>query len=168
MTPYPVLFVCLGNICRSPLAEGIFRDMTIQNGREHDYPTDSAGTGGWHIGYPPDARSVQVAREHGIDISDLRARRIEASDFDRFELILAMDRSNLRHLQDMAPRQTAATLALFSAYALGQEIDIPDPYYGGIEGFRDVYSMLFSGCRSLVTKFEAERASWSGNTSSVR
>ena len=168
MTPFPVLFVCLGNICRSPLAEGIFRDMTIQNAREHDYPTDSAGTGGWHIGYPPDARSVQVAREHGIDISDLRARRIEAADFDRFELILAMDRSNLRHLQDMAPRHTAATLALFSAYALGQDIDIPDPYYGGIEGFRDVYSMLFSGCRSLVTKFEAERASWSGNTSSVR
>lgn len=168
MKPFPVLFVCLGNICRSPLAEGIFRHITTENGRSRDYPTDSAGTGGWHIGYPPDTRSVQVAREHGIDLSDLRARRVEASDFDRFELILAMDHANLRHLQGMAPRETAATIALFGAYALGGDIEVPDPYYGGIAGFRDVYNMLFSGCSSIVAKLEAERASWSGNTSSVR
>lgn len=159
MKPFPVLFVCLGNICRSPLAEGIFRHIATENGRAHDYPTDSAGTGGWHVGYPPDTRSVQVAREHGIDLSDLRARRVEASDFHRFQLILAMDHANLRHLQGIAPRETAATIALFGAYALGGDIEIPDPYYGGIEGFRDVYSMLFSGCSSIVAKLEAERPS---------
>ncbi|PPJ45235.1 low molecular weight phosphotyrosine protein phosphatase [Rhizobium sp. KAs_5_22] len=168
MTPFPVLFVCLGNICRSPLAEGIFRHLTAMAGSADLYPADSAGTGGWHNGHPPDSRSVQVAREHGIDISDLRARRVEPADFHRFELILAMDRNNLRHLQDMAPPKPSATIALFSAFALGSDIDVPDPYYGGIGGFRDVYSMLFSGCRSIVAKLEAERASCSGNTSSVK
>lgn len=167
MTPFPVLFVCLGNICRSPLAEGIFRHLAGEAGRADVYPADSAGTGGWHNGHPPDSRSVQVAREHGIDISDLRARRVEPADFLRFELILAMDHSNLKHLRAMAPRDTSATIALFGAYALGSEVDVPDPYYGGIGGFRDVYSMLFTGCRSIVEKLEAERASWSGNTSSV-
>lgn len=168
MTPFPILFVCLGNICRSPLAEGIFRHLTTEAGTTETYPTDSAGTGGWHNGHPPDSRSVQVAREHGIDISDLRARRVEPADFERFRLILAMDRSNLRHLRDLAPPDPSANIALFSAFALGSDIDVPDPYYGGIDGFRDVYSMLFTGCRSIVAKLEAERASWSGNTSSVR
>ncbi|PJI39875.1 MAG: protein tyrosine phosphatase [Rhizobium sp.] len=168
MTPFPVLFVCLGNICRSPLAEGIFRHLTAEAGRADVYPADSAGTGGWHNGHPPDSRSVQVAREHGIDISDLRARRVEPADFHRFELILAMDRSNLRHLQGMKPPASPATVALFGAFALGSDIDVPDPYYGGIDGFRDVYNMLLTGCRSIVAKLEAERASCSGNTSSVR
>jgi protein-tyrosine phosphatase len=168
MAPFPVLFVCLGNICRSPLAEGIFRHMTTRNGRADAYPTDSAGTGGWHIGYPPDSRSVQVAREHGIDISQLRARRIEASDFDRFRLILAMDRSNLAHIQGIAPRETPATIGLFGSYALGTDADVPDPYYGGIGDFHEVYNMLFAGCSSIVEKLEADRASWSGNTSSVK
>lgn len=168
MSAFPVLFVCLGNICRSPLAEGIFRHLTTEIDAQDRFPTDSAGTGGWHNGHAPDSRSVQVAREHGIDISGLRARRVEPADFDRFALILAMDQSNFRHLRGMAPAGSSASVALFGTYALGREVDVPDPYYGGIEGFHDVYNMLFAGCRSMVEKLDAERASWSGNTSSVR
>ncbi len=168
MPAFPILFVCLGNICRSPLAEGIFRHLTTGIGVQDRFPADSAGTGGWHNGHPPDSRSVQVAREHGIDIAALRARRIEPADFDRFSLILAMDHSNLRHLHAMAPAGSPATVKLFGSFALGSDVDVPDPYYGGIDDFRAVYSMLFAGCSSIVEKLDAERASWRGNTSSVR
>ncbi|GEO85705.1 protein-tyrosine-phosphatase [Ciceribacter naphthalenivorans] len=142
--------------------------MATKAGGADAFPTDSAGTGGWHIGYPPDRRSVDVAREHGINISCLRARKVDPLDFDRFDLILAMDRSNLRHLQTMAPQEATATIALFGTYALGAETDVPDPYYGGIDGFHKVYNMLFAGCTSIIEKLEVERASWSGKTSSVR
>lgn len=166
MSPFPVLFVCLGNICRSPLAEGIFRHLTALGGQEERYPTDSAGTGGWHIGHAPDQRSIEVARMNGIDIAGLRARRVAPEDFRRFGLILAMDHDNLRNLKTMAPPDATARVALFSAFSTGKEADVPDPYYGGIDGFQAVYTMLFAGCTSLVEKLES--GSWSGNTSSVR
>jgi protein-tyrosine phosphatase len=145
-----ILFVCMGNICRSPLAEGIFRHMADNAGRAAEFDIDSAGTGGWHQGNPPDPRSLAVAAAHGIDISKQRARRIVAADFDRFDLILALDRDNLRNLQKIVPAAAAARLHLFSRYAIGTDEDIPDPYYGGRDDFERVYTMLFNGCNSLL------------------
>jgi protein-tyrosine phosphatase len=150
MKPVRILFVCLGNICRSPLAEGILRHLA------HDYPVDvdSAGTGGWHIGDPPDRRSIAVARRHGIDITGQRARRIAAGDFEAFDLILAMDRSNLATLRALALPAAQRKLHLFLGYAEGVERDVPDPYYEGPEGFEAVYRMLSEGCLSLIGTLE--------------
>jgi protein-tyrosine phosphatase len=150
MDRFKILFVCMGNICRSPLAEGIFRHIADNAGRAAEFDIESAGTGGWHQGNPPDPRSIAVAAAHGLDISAQRARRISAVDFDRFDLILAMDRDNLRNLQKIAPADSADRLHLFSRYALGTEDDIPDPYYGGKDGFERVYTMVLTGCSSLL------------------
>lgn len=159
MTAFPILFVCLGNICRSPLAEGVFRHLTEQGGLASSYPADSAGTGGWHTGDPPDHRSVKVARSHGIDISGLRARQIVSADFERFGLILAMDKNNLAHLRKTVPPTGRGNIALFGSYAFGDETEIPDPYYGGPSDFERVYSMLLKGCSSILAKLDADRAS---------
>lgn len=159
MTAFPILFVCLGNICRSPLAEGVFRHLTEQGDRASSYLADSAGTGGWHIGNPPDHRSVKVALSHGIDLSGLRARQIVSADFERFSLILAMDKNNLADLRKMAPPASRSNITLFGDYAFGDETEIPDPYYGGTSDFEQVYSMLLTGCRSILAKLEAARAS---------
>ena len=146
MKPVRILFVCLGNICRSPLAEGILRHVA------GDIPVDvdSAGTGGWHIGNPPDRRSIAVALKHGIDIASERCRKVHPADFDAFDLIFAMDRSNLADLRAMAPLPARHKLHLFLAYTKGTATDVPDPYYEGPEGFETVYSMLFEGCSSLA------------------
>lgn len=147
-----ILFVCAGNICRSPLAEGIFRHLAIGAGRSAEFEIDSAGTGGWHQGQQPDRRSVSVAADHGIDISSQRARRIEPADFGRFDLILAMDQDNLKNLRKVAPADALGKLHLFNALALGSNKDIPDPYYGGREDFEAVYTMLLAGCSALLPK----------------
>ncbi len=147
-----ILFVCLGNICRSPLAEGILRDITEKTGRKQDFDIDSAGTGGWHAGDPPDSRSITVAARNGIDISRLRGRKIALSDFTRFDLVLAMDRSNLRNLRSLAPAAAHERIHLFSQYAAGKDRDVPDPYYGDAKDFSDVYSMLFDGCSSIAER----------------
>ncbi|RUM09866.1 low molecular weight protein-tyrosine-phosphatase [Rhizobium chutanense] len=166
-----ILFVCMGNICRSPLAEGIFRHLVAKAGLIGHFRIDSAATGGWHEGDPPDRRSVATAKSHGIDISGQRARRIQPRDFTDFDLILAMDRDNVAALRKIAPPE--ADIRLFGDIALGTGEDIPDPYYGGptIEiggGFERVYTRLFTGCSSLLETLGVERASCSGNTSSVR
>lgn len=150
MSAQSVLFVCLGNICRSPLAEGIFRHMAEAAGRSSDLPTDSAGTGGWHEGEPPDRRSIAVAADHGVDISRLRARQIQLSDFASFDIIIGMDRSNLANLKRLAPIDARSKVHLFSAVALDADFDVPDPYYGGPADFERVYQMVSDGCRSLV------------------
>lgn len=150
MHRFKILFVCMGNICRSPLAEGIFRHNAVNAGRAAEFEIGSAGTGGWHEGNPPDPRSIAVAAAHGIDISAQRARRIQAGDFDRFDLILALDRDNLRNLEKMATAGNAGKLHLFNRYALAVNDDIPDPYYGGRDDFDRVYSMLLTGCNALL------------------
>jgi protein-tyrosine phosphatase len=150
MKPVRILFVCLGNICRSPLAEGILRHLS--QGRPVD--VDSAGTGGWHIGDLPDHRSIAVARRHGIDIAGQRGRKVDAGDFEAFDLIFAMDRNNLATLRALAPPAAQHKLHLFLGYTLGAERDVPDPYYGGPEGFETVYSMLSEGCLSLIGRLE--------------
>ena len=147
-----ILFVCTGNICRSPLAEGIFRHLVTEAGRDADVLIDSAGTGGWHEGELPDPRSRAIAKTHGIDISGQRARQIRPDDFNRFSLILAMDRGNLASLRRSAGSTSSAEIALFNQYTLGQNKDVPDPYYGGEDGFLNVYNMLLAGCQSLLSK----------------
>lgn len=143
-----VLFVCLGNICRSPLAEGIFRSMAEKNGLD-EILVDSAGTGSWHVGAPPDPRSIAKAEAHGIDISNQRARAVRADDFDRFDLVLAMDRSNLKTLRALAPVRRRARIHGFMSLALDRAEDVPDPYYGEHDGFETVFRMLSEGCAAL-------------------
>lgn len=161
-----ILFVCMGNICRSPLAEGIFGHATAEAGLVDAFRIDSAGLGGWHQGELPDRRSIATASAHGIDITGQRARRILPGDFDDFDLILAMDHSNVAELRCRSPR--AENIHLFGDFALGTGEDIPDPYYGSPEDFEFVYARLFSGCNTLVERLGAISGSWSGKTSSVR
>lgn len=152
-SPVRVLFVCLGNICRSPLAEGVLRAVVAETGREGHFEIDSAGTGGWHVGSPPDPRSVAVAARNGIDISQQRCRRIEAADFERFDLILAMDRGNLDDLLALAPAGLHAKVHMFLDYSLGQDAEITDPYYGGADGFDRAYRIIREASLSLVGRF---------------
>lgn len=158
MKPVRVLFVCLGNICRSPLAEGVLRALAEQKGLAFALEIDSAGTGAWHIGDPPDRRSIQAARRHGIDISALRGRQVAAADFDDFDIILGMDENNVRTLKRLAPAGMAQKVHLFLDYASGKSRDVPDPYYDGPEAFEALYQMLEAGCSSLLERF-GERTS---------
>lgn len=144
-----VLFVCLGNICRSPLAEAAFRHEAELAGL--DIEADSAGTGDWHTGSPPDPRSVAKAREAGIDISGLRARQIESGDFRRFSHILAMDKQNLADIRALAPSDATAEINLLMDLVPGREgVDIADPYYGGEENFADSWDDAVMAARALV------------------
>jgi len=143
-----ILFVCLGNICRSPLAEGIFRSMAQSTGLD-ELRIDSAGTGSWHEGNPPDPRSIAVAAENGVDIKGQRARTIRPADFERFDLIVAMDRSNVRNLLAAAPPSGHHRIHHFMTLALNRPVDIPDPYTGGTDGFETVYRMLQEASEAL-------------------
>ena len=154
MKPVRILFVCLGNICRSPLAEGIMRDLVERAGRAHWISIDSVGIGAWHLGDPPDRRSIAIAKIHGIDITGLRGRQIEAADFEAFDLIFGMDRSNMRDLHALAPSAMAHKLHLFLDYAAGWEDDVPDPYYETAGAFEALYQTLDAGCSSLLAKLE--------------
>jgi protein-tyrosine phosphatase len=147
-----ILFVCLGNICRSPLAEGIYRHLTA--GTSEKPSIASAAIGNWHVGNPPDRRSIKVAASHGIDISGQRARQVSPGDFHDFDLVVAMDGSNLAKLRSLRPESATARLHLFAELAFGTNQDVPDPYYGDLADFEQVYSMLFSGCNAVVSKFE--------------
>ncbi|TIT86333.1 MAG: low molecular weight phosphotyrosine protein phosphatase, partial [Mesorhizobium sp.] len=134
-----ILFVCLGNICRSPLAEGVLRAVLAERGTGHDIVLDSAATSGWEVGSAPDPRSIAIAIRHGIDISGQRARRIAPEDFARFDLILGMDRSNVRDLKALAPQAARDRIHLFLKFASGNQRDVPDPYYEDQQAFASVY-----------------------------
>ena len=138
-----VLFVCTGNICRSPTAEAVLRHQAEKAGI--DLHVESAGIGRWHVGCPPDERAQHHAKGRGYDLSRLRARQVEPFDFERFDLILAMDRGHLRALERMAPQRRRAKIRLFAA---GR--DVPDPYYGGPEGFEEVLNLVEAACRDLL------------------
>lgn len=145
-----ILFVCLGNICRSPTAEGVFRHKLRQAGWEGRVEVDSAGTGDWHCGNPPDRRACQAAARRGYRLDALRARQVVAEDFRRFDLILAMDRHNLAHLQALRPAGSDAQLDLFLArYGLPVD-EVPDPYYGGPEGFDAVLDLIEQAADALL------------------
>jgi low molecular weight protein-tyrosine phosphatase len=146
-----VLFVCTGNICRSPTAEGIFRKLVADSGLSGSIAADSAGTHGYHVGEPPDPRSTEAAAARGYDLSALRARRIERADFARFDLLVAMDRGHLAILSRMAEPPSAHKLKLMMSYASGfGEEDVPDPYYGGPRDFERVLDMLEDAARGLL------------------
>jgi low molecular weight protein-tyrosine phosphatase len=147
-----ILFVCLGNICRSSLAEGILRGLVRQAGLEARVEIDSAGTGDWHIGNAPDPRAVEVARQNGIDISAQRARQFKANDLDRFDLVLAMDRDNLKSISAQAVGRHAAPRLFLDYAGLGKQGDVPDPYFGGDEGFHDVYVLIETGCERVLER----------------
>lgn len=163
-----ILFVCLGNICRSPLAEGVFRAVLAEKGLGAGFELDSAGTGAWHVGSSPDPRSIAVAARNGIDISGQRARRISVADFSRFDLLLGMDRSNVEDLRAMAPSHGTGRIHRFLDFASGAARDVPDPYYGGANGFDDVYRMIRVASEALAAKFMARDSTLaSGQASSI-
>jgi protein-tyrosine phosphatase len=150
-----VLFVCFGNICRSPTAEGVFRHLLAQEAPELQVEVDSAGTAGYHTGHPPDLRSQRAAHARGIDLSGLRARQVTAEDFLRFDLILAMDRDNLEELEAMRPAESRARVRLFLEYApeLGRT-EVPDPYYGDARGFEEVLNLSAAASRGLIAALQ--------------
>src|SRR6266545_4836355 len=149
--PFGVLFVCTGNICRSPTAEAIFRKLATEAGRGEAILADSAGTHGYHVGEPPDPRAQAAAAKRGYDLSSLRARRFEHADFERFDLILAMDRDHHSILLPMARPAAAHKLKLMMSYARRfKEEEVPDPYYGGPRGFERVLDMLEDAAQGLL------------------
>lgn len=144
-----VLFVCSGNICRSPTAEGVFRRLADQAGLGVD--SDSCGLEHWHIGKAPDSRAIATARRHGVDISGLRARQVQPRDFDDFDLILAMDRGHFAALNHMAPPAGREKIRMFLSFgADGDPRDVPDPYYGGDRDFAHAYELIRQGAEGLV------------------
>ncbi len=147
--PIRVLFLCLGNICRSPLAEGVFAEFIAQNGRSHEFEIDSAGTSAYHAGEPPDPGSVRIARAHGIDISHQRSRALTDGDFADFDFIIPMDRSNRGKLAGRLPDERIPRVREFDPEAT-QSLDVPDPWGGGANGFSDVYTMLARSMPSLT------------------
>ncbi len=151
MSKINVLMVCMGNICRSPLAHGLFEELVQREGLSDRIWVDSAGTHAYHVGEPPDPRSQQTAQSHGIDLSRQRARRVEHPDFEQFDYILAMDRDNYRILMNSAPAEHQHKIRLFLEFAPERpEKEVPDPYYGGPEGFERVYEMVDAAAQGLM------------------
>lgn len=148
-----ILMVCLGNICRSPLAEGIMKNKVKESGL--DWYIDSAGTGKWHLGAAPDRRSIEVAQKHGIDISAQRARTIRSSDYEEFDLIFAMDIQNLKDLRGWAldkAEENKISLIMNEVYP-GENISVPDPYFND-DGFEIVYQMLDKACDKIIERYQ--------------
>lgn len=151
MTLCRVLFVCLGNICRSPTAEGVFRHLLAQEAPDLRIEVDSAGTADYHIGDPPDPRSQRAALRRGIDLSALRARQLTRDDFVRFDFILAMDLHNLREIQALRPERSRAKVQLFLEYAPDTgTLEMPDPYYRDANGFEEVLDLATTASRGLL------------------
>ena len=146
-----VLFVCLGNICRSPMAEGIFRNLVVAQGLADRIEIDSAGTHAYHVDAPPDARAQAALRARGMDISSLRGRQVRAEDFLHFDYVLAMDRENLENLRTMAPAGRHDMARLFLDYANNHQAqEVPDPYYGGPAGFDAVFGLCQDAAQGLL------------------
>ena len=151
-----VLFVCMGNICRSPTAEGVFRHLASRSGLGEVLRVDSAGTGDWYLGAPPDRRAIAAARRRGYDLSALRARQVEPVDFARFGWILAMDRQNLKALEALRPPEYPGHVGLLLAVAPDLGVDeVPDPYYGGPEGFERVLDLVEQASTALLARVRA-------------
>lgn len=151
MKKIKVLFVCMGNICRSPTAEGVFRHLVQQEGHSDWIKTDSAGTHAYHIGQEPDRRSQQTARTRGIELGDLRGRQAVSNDFHEFDYILAMDNDNYHNLQNLCPEGLEERLSLFLDFSKDySETQVPDPYYGGDQGFEHVFDLVESASRGLL------------------
>lgn len=150
-TPARVLFVCTGNICRSPTAEGVFRHAVAQAGLEQRILIDSAGTHDYHVGHAPDRRTQSAAAQRGYDLAGLRARQVTRQDFIDFDYILAMDQDNLSQLKQLAPPQHRGKLGLFMEFGSARQgEEVPDPYYGGAQGFELVLDMAEDAAAGLL------------------
>ncbi len=150
-----VLFVCTGNICRSPTAEAVFRAKAAARGLGDRVFADSAGTHGYHVGDPPDPRTCDAARRRGYPVTGMFARKVSAADFRAFDFVVAMDEGHLRLLQRMAPRDARAKLRLFMALVReATHRDVPDPYYGGAQGFEEVLDLVEAGVDALLDEIE--------------
>jgi protein-tyrosine phosphatase len=155
LKPFRVLFICLGNICRSPTAEGVLRQLAAQEAPGLELEIDSAGTADYHIGVAPDPRSQRAALRRGIDISGLRARQVSKNDFGHFDLILAMDRNNLIELEAMKPGNPHAALKLFLDYAPNLKLrEVPDPYYRDASAFEEVLDLTTAASRGLLAALQ--------------
>jgi protein-tyrosine phosphatase len=145
-----VLFVCMGNICRSPTAEGVFRHHVNERGLGDRIVVDSAGTHAYHVGEPPDRRAFAAAERRGISLAEIQARRVADSDFEEFDYIIAMDESNQQLLVDQAPEEHRVKVQLFLSFASVGETEVPDPYYGGAAGFERVLDLIEEASRGLL------------------
>lgn len=150
-----VLFVCLGNICRSPTAHGVFLKKLAERKLEHLVEVDSAGTAAWHIGKAPDPRTIKAAAQRAYDLTPLRARQAIAADFDYYDYVLAMDKSNLSDLTALKPTAAKTSPELFLSFAHHfHEQEVPDPYYGGADGFEHVLDLVEDACEGLLDEIE--------------
>jgi protein-tyrosine phosphatase len=145
-----VLFVCMGNICRSPTAEGVFRHHASEAGLSDRVFIDSAGTHAYHVGEPPDRRAIAAAERRGVSLHDIRARRVSDADFERFDYIIAMDEDNVARLQEQGSPEHHSKVRLFLEFSAGGEQDVPDPYYGGAAGFERVLDLVEDASRGLL------------------
>jgi len=158
MQPKSILFVCMGNICRSPTAHGVFRHKVRQSGLEHVISVDSAGTHNYHPNSPPDPRSQAHAAKRGYDLSDLRARQIQKKDFEHHDLILVMDWDNLHLVEDMCPSIYKSKVRRLTEFCTTMESPVvPDPYYGGAKGFDHVLDLVEDACDGLLLQLKAGR-----------
>ncbi len=155
MKPFRVMFVCLGNICRSPVAHAVFEDLVRQEGLDDRISVESSGTGAWHLGEPADSRMRRTARKHGVTI-DHRARAFSPADFREYDLILAMDRQNYRDIMSRGSAEDREKVRMFRDFDPAGSGDVPDPYYGGPEGFEDVYRIVERTARALLDEIRTE------------
>ena len=151
-----ILFVCLGNICRSPTAEGVFTQLVEKEGLVDRVVIDSAGTGEWHIGSPPDARACKAAAARGYDLTALRGRLVTRKDFETFDYVLAMDEENVRALKRIAPRELAHKIRLFTEFGSRGASHVPDPYAGGAQGFELVLDLVEDAAQGLLRHIRSE------------
>lgn len=155
--PVKVLFVCLGNICRSPTAHGIFQQLVDRAGLDNHILVDSAGTGDWHVGHAPDSRAQHKALARGYDLSSLRARLVTAQDFAEFDYILGMDDSNMSNMAPFKPADYAGEFQLFLSYGDSDYREVPDPYYGGDQGFELVLDLVEEAAAGLLDHIRTTR-----------
>lgn len=157
MKKVSVLFVCMGNICRSPTAEGVFRKLVREEGVDDWFEIDSAGTHAYHVGNPPDERAQRTALSRGVDLRNLRARQVTVADFEAFDHILAMDRQNFDTLLFVCPRSYSHKVKLFLEYApSARTLDVPDPYYGGARGFEEVLDLVEKAAKGFLVSLRHE------------
>ncbi len=152
-----VLFCCMGNICRSPTAHGVFRQLVMDSGLQDQIAIDSAGTHAYHVGNPPDNRAQATAQRRGIDLADLRARQVSQADFIQHDYVLVMDQANYQDLMSICPAESQHKIRLFLDFAADwQENEVPDPYYGGPRGFERVFDMIEAASRGLLADIQQQ------------
>lgn len=158
-----VIFVCMGNICRSPTAEGVFRKLALESSLAGGLEVDSAGSHGFHVGEPPDPRSIKHAAMRGVELGCLRARKVTARDFEHFDYVIAMDENNVHQMKSICPDHLADKIQLLMAYVdAGDSLEVPDPYYGKAADFEMVLDLVEQGSRGLISHLIAQRASGRG------